>query len=141
LPGAVYAEVTVGYTQVLIVSDVLEFVQNIQCLSSAHYRHFFHSSHNYAQSLTSIKPLHPTVWSWVILSWYLHLQCESKNPPSWYLTFFIFFQKRLRILIDFFSHRFRDIDAFSSKIAGLSHPPLFDAPSALRNLYAAEKYI
>ena len=27
-----------------------------------------------------------------------------------------------------FSYRFRDIDAFSSKIACFAHPPLFDAP-------------
>jgi len=45
------------------------------------------------------------------------------------------------------SYRFRDIDAFRSKIACFPIPPLFDAPyrrNALRyqrNLYTAGKYI
>ena len=45
------------------------------------------------------------------------------------------------------SYRFRDIDAFSSKIACFPTPPLFDAPLRVnamryqRNLYIAEKCI
>jgi len=34
----------------------------------------------------------------------LHVQCESKNPPWGYLTFFSFYHKRLRIFNRFLTH-------------------------------------